>query len=119
MLRSSAKEEWFKDVPVSKDQKQRGLKTLNYPNATATRHSKRFVTNMKRLDVRSSFAPAPADTLQVIVPPTGIANQRFLDLLGKLLKWDPNQRITPHAALSHPFFAHKFEDDGTALPVER
>ena len=39
-------------MPVTKEQRTRGLKTLNYPNSTATRHSKKFVTNMKKLEVR-------------------------------------------------------------------
>lgn len=102
---AAAKDEWFRDVPVTRDQKVRGLKTLNYPNSTATRHSKKFVTSMKKLED--------------IVSATTIGNQRFLDLLSKLLKWDPAQRIRPEEALSHPFFNVKFDDDGNRNAIDR
>lgn len=33
------------------------------------------------------------------------ASPEALDLLAQLLQWDPSRRITPQAALSHPFFS--------------
>ncbi|EPZ35966.1 Protein kinase, catalytic domain-containing protein [Rozella allomycis CSF55] len=35
----------------------------------------------------------------------GVSNIEFLDILSKMFEYDPNQRITPDEALSHPFLA--------------
>jgi dual-specificity kinase len=50
------------------------------------------------------------------VPATSIVYTRFLDLLSKLLTWDPHQRITVKEALRHPYFALKIQDEG--VPAE-
>jgi serine/threonine protein kinase len=50
---------------------------------------------------------------QETIPKTTIVQSRFLDLLKKLLTWDPAQRITVREALRHPFFALKIEDEGS------
>ena len=50
---------------------------------------------------------------------TTIGNQRFLDLLSKLLQWDPALRIRPEEAISHPFFNVKFDDDGNRNANDR
>lgn len=34
---------------------------------------------------------------------------RFLDLVSKMLKFDPLKRITPDEALNHPFFTQMVE----------
>jgi len=41
---------------------------------------------------------------------------RFRDLLERLLQYDPRQRLTPHAALQHPFF-HADADVSLPLPL--
>lgn len=42
---------------------------------------------------------------QEIIPPTDTTNRNFLDLVRKLLAFDPAQRITVREALAHPYFA--------------
>ncbi|KAK4700431.1 dual-specificity kinase, partial [Phenoliferia sp. Uapishka_3] len=69
------------------------LKPSSVANAQAvtSKQSIKFVKQMK--------------TLQNIVPQdSGIATQRFLNLLEKLLVWEPKERLTVKDALSHPFF---------------
>lgn len=75
-----SKPEFFKD----------GAK-LDWPKAKATRQSKK--------DVRACRA------LQDIIPPTDTINRHFLDLVRKLLAFDPEQRITVREALNHPYFS--------------
>ena len=41
---------------------------------------------------------------QEIIPPTDTANRHFLDLVRRLLTFDPAQRITVREALHHPYF---------------
>lgn len=41
---------------------------------------------------------------QEIIPPTDPVNRQFLDLVRKLLTFDPSQRITVREALGHPYF---------------
>jgi dual-specificity kinase len=74
-----SKPEWFKE----------GAR-LDWPKAKATRQSKR--------DVRMTRA------IQDIIVPTDVINARFLDLVRKLLAFDPAERITVREALAHPYF---------------
>jgi len=41
---------------------------------------------------------------QEIIPQTDMINVHFLDLVRKLLMFDPKQRITVREALRHPYF---------------
>lgn len=41
-------------------------------------------------------------SLESLIP---TASPDALDLIGQLLQWDPSRRITPQAALTHPFLA--------------
>ncbi|TFK50088.1 kinase-like protein [Heliocybe sulcata] len=75
-----SKPEFFKD----------GVK-LDWPKAKASRQS--------RKDVRA------CRSLQEIIPPTDTLNKHFLDLVRKLLMFDPAQRITVREALNHPYFS--------------
>ena len=43
--------------------------------------------------------------LQKIIPPTDTFNRSFLDLVQRLLAFDPGQRITVKDALNHPYFS--------------
>ncbi|KAF9466567.1 kinase-like domain-containing protein [Collybia nuda] len=74
------KPEFFKD----------GTK-LDWPKAKATRQSKK--------EVRSTRS------LAEVIPPTDIINRHFLNLVQKLLTFDPAHRITVREALNHPYFA--------------
>ncbi|RDB25581.1 Dual specificity protein kinase lkh1 [Hypsizygus marmoreus] len=75
-----SKPEFFKD----------GAK-LDWPKAKASRQSKK--------DVRATRP------LSDVIPPTDIVNRQFLNLVQKLLSFDPAQRITVRDALSHPYFS--------------
>ncbi|KAK8832482.1 hypothetical protein WA577_002955 [Blastocystis sp. JDR] len=41
----------------------------------------------------------------------GTTDPDFVDFVRKLLRWDPNQRLTASQALQHPFIAHERPDD--------
>lgn len=43
--------------------------------------------------------------MQDVIPPVDIINRQFLNLVQKLLSYDPAQRITVRDALNHPYFA--------------
>ncbi|KAF9048535.1 CMGC CLK protein kinase [Panaeolus papilionaceus] len=64
---------------------------LDWPKPKATRQSKK--------DVRATRP------LQDVIPPTDHTNRSFLDLVRKLLCFDPAQRITVREALQHPYFS--------------
>ncbi|KAF9484354.1 CMGC CLK protein kinase [Pholiota conissans] len=64
---------------------------LDWPKPKATRQSKK--------DVRATRP------LQDVIPPTDNINRQFLDLVRKLLAFDPAQRITVREALQHPYFS--------------
>ncbi|KAN0120967.1 Protein kinase-like domain containing protein [Russula decolorans] len=74
------KPEFFKDGPK-----------LNWPSPKTTKQS--------RKDVRATRS------LQEIIPQTDMINVHFLDLVRKLLMFDPKQRITVREALRHPYFS--------------
>jgi len=63
---------------------------LDWPKPKATRQSKR--------DVRATRS------LQELVSPGDNVNAQFLDLVRRLLAFDPTQRATVREALSHPYF---------------
>ncbi|KAI8377781.1 kinase-like domain-containing protein [Radiomyces spectabilis] len=74
---------------------------LKYPNASTTRQSQKYVQALKSLD-------------KIITPPSTL-NRYFLDLLQKMLVYDPAQRITAREALRHPFFHVSVDDQGREL----
>jgi cyclin-dependent kinase 2 len=49
-------------------------------------------------DCFPKWRPKPLDAVVPALCPAG------LDLLARLLEYDPNRRITAHAALEHPYF---------------
>jgi len=64
---------------------------LDWPKAKASRQSKK--------DVRATRS------LQDVIPPTDNINRHFLNLVQRLLAFDPSQRITVREALNHPYFS--------------
>jgi serine/threonine protein kinase len=48
---------------------------------------------------------------QEIITPTDIINKHFLDLVRKLLAFDPTQRITVREALNHHYFQLSIPDE--------
>ncbi|KAJ2922868.1 hypothetical protein H1R20_g14265, partial [Candolleomyces eurysporus] len=81
-----SKPEFFKD----------GAK-LDWPKAKATRQSKKEVRATRPL----------AD----VIPPTDHINKQFLNLVQKLLAFDPNQRLTVREALAHPYFSLQIPEE--------
>jgi len=75
-----SKPEFFKD----------GVK-LDWPKAKASRQSKKEVR-----------ATRP---LSDVIPPHDVVNRHFLNLVQKLLAFDPAQRVTVREALNHPYFS--------------
>ncbi|KAG2199393.1 hypothetical protein INT47_001575 [Mucor saturninus] len=65
-------------------------KKLKYPITKTTRQSKKYVSALKPLS-------------EMIVP-NNLHNNCLLDLLTKMLVYEPSQRITARDALRHPFF---------------
>ncbi|KAJ3554152.1 hypothetical protein NP233_g12483 [Leucocoprinus birnbaumii] len=64
---------------------------LDWPKPKATRQSKRDVKNTR--------------PLEEVIPPIDSINRQFLDLVRRLLAFDPAQRSTVREALNHPYFA--------------
>lgn len=85
---------------------------LDWPKAKASRQSKKEVRATRPLSV--SQLPARAcrsmvlttfPLLQDVIPPHDLVNRHFLNLVQKLLAFDPAQRITVREALNHPYFS--------------
>ncbi|KAK0235771.1 CMGC/CLK protein kinase [Armillaria gallica] len=64
---------------------------LDWPKPKASRQSKK--------DVRATRP------LSEVIPQTDIMNRQFLNLVQRLLAFDPAQRITVREALNHPYFS--------------
>ncbi|KAJ3075247.1 dual specificity protein kinase kns1 [Podochytrium sp. JEL0797] len=62
---------------------------LHWPVAATPKASKKFVKGMR--------------TLEQIIPGTDETSRHFLDLVKRLLTFDPKYRITAREALQHPF----------------
>ncbi|KAI8327136.1 kinase-like domain-containing protein [Choanephora cucurbitarum] len=74
---------------------------LKYPDVDTTEQSKKYVRALK--------------LLKRIVNPTTNAKYQFLDLLTKMLVYDPDARITAREALRHPFFMINFDEFGREI----
>lgn len=85
-LGARAKPEFFKD----------GAR-LDWPKPKASRQSKK--------DVRATRP------LQDVIPPTDQINKQFVDLVRRLLAFDPAQRITVRDALHHPYFSYNIPEE--------
>ncbi|KAG2233175.1 hypothetical protein INT48_005013 [Thamnidium elegans] len=72
-------------------------KKLKYPVAKTTRQSKKYVSALK--------------PLAEMIPPTNEHNTYLIDLLKKLLVYEPSQRISARDALRHPFFHMIYDED--------
>jgi dual-specificity kinase len=80
---------------------------LDWPKAKATRQSKKDVKATRPLQVRHipSSIYSHSTTSQDVIPPTDAINREFLDLVRKLLAFDPAIRLTVREALHHPYFS--------------
>ncbi|KAG8213080.1 kinase-like domain-containing protein [Butyriboletus roseoflavus] len=81
-----SKPEFFKEGP-----------RLDWPKPKASRQSKK--------DVRAT------KSLVEVIPPSDQINKHFLDLVRRLLAFDPAQRITVREALHHPYFSINVSDE--------
>jgi len=98
-----SKPEYFKEGP-----------RLDWPKPKASRQSKKDVRACRALSVsmHRPFALYTSSHLrQEIITPTDIINKHFLDLVRKLLTFDPTQRITVREALNHPYFQLSIPDE--------
>ncbi|KAI8647456.1 kinase-like domain-containing protein [Parasitella parasitica] len=78
---------------------------LKYPDVDTTKQSKKYVRALK--------------LLKLIINPHTNARFQFLDLLSKMLVYDPAARITAREALRHPFFLIPFDDLGQEIDEGR
>lgn len=74
---------------------------LNYPASDTTPQSQKYVKSLKSLK-------------STILPRTR-TNLAFLDLVQKMLTYDPNKRITAREALRHRFFHIDFDEFGREI----
>lgn len=72
---------------------------LNYPKDDTTRSSRKYVRAMKKVDE--------------IVLHRDPFSSLFLDLLKKILVYDPDLRLSAKECLQHPWFQERIDDDGT------
>lgn len=83
-------------------------KKLKYPITKTTRQSKKYVSALKPLSVSSFFFLLNSSQLtfffQEMILPNNLHNNCLLDLLTKMLVYEPSQRISARDALRHPFF---------------
>ncbi|KAI9352347.1 kinase-like domain-containing protein [Pilaira anomala] len=75
---------------------------LRYPDVDTSKQSKKYVRALK--------------LLKEIIDPQTNARSQFLDLLSKMLVYDPSLRISAREALRHPFFMIQF--DGLGREIE-
>ena len=86
---------------------------LAWPNPKATRQSKKEVRATKSLQVYLALTHGlvvlsdSSFVVQEIILSTDSLNRNFLDLVRKLLTFDPAHRITVAEALKHPYFSTK------------
>lgn len=62
---------------------------IDFPNPTVSRSSRKYVKTMR--------------SLVQIIPPTSSHNKMFLDLIERLLDFDPETRCNVQTALNHPY----------------
>lgn len=65
---------------------------IDFPNPTVPKSSRKFVKGLKNI--------------KDIIPPTNPGNALFLDLIIRLLDFDPETRITVNEALRHAYLRH-------------
>ncbi|KAI8811940.1 hypothetical protein BJ742DRAFT_657477, partial [Cladochytrium replicatum] len=71
---------------------------LDYPKASTAKSSKRFVRNMK--------------PLHKLITPVDEVSKILLDLIARMLMYDPAMQITAKEALARLYFKVAIPDDG-------
>ncbi|KAG8993527.1 dual specificity protein kinase kns1 [Tulasnella sp. 427] len=82
---AKAKEEFFRQTSNAN-----ATPILNYPGTKASRQSRKEVRGTR--------------PLEDVIKQTDVVNTRFVDLVKKLLIWEPRERLTVRQALTHPYF---------------
>ena len=77
---------------------------VDYPNASVSRSSRKFLKTLRPLSGESALLSRRATlTSTDIIKPINTHNKLFLDLIVRLLDFDPDSRITVSQALHHPY----------------
>lgn len=84
---------------------------LDYPNEETKRNSRKYVKALRPL--RDYVVPAGNRSEN-----TSFASE-FMDLLSRLLTYDPDHRITAAEALRHPYFNYVVDESGFILDVKK
>ncbi|KAF7731770.1 dual specificity protein kinase kns1 [Apophysomyces ossiformis] len=90
----------FRLIRIASREAQKYFKDgrLKYPAHDTTKQSRKYVRALK--------------PLEEIISPSTTLTRNFLDLVSKMLLYDPNERITAREALRHPFFHIDFDEYG-------
>ncbi|KAI7829372.1 kinase-like domain-containing protein [Gamsiella multidivaricata] len=83
---------------------------LDYPNEETKRNSRKYVKALRPLRV--------CVPIHVFEENSAFARE-FLDLLSRLLAYDPAERITAAQALRHPYFNYVVNENGQVLGVKK
>ncbi|KAF9982203.1 dual specificity protein kinase kns1 [Mortierella antarctica] len=84
---------------------------LDYPNDETKRNSRKYVKALRPL--KEYVSPTSDDVLDLRFA------SDFVDLLRKLLAYDPNERITASQALRHPYFNYILDDSGQVVAMKK
>ncbi|KAG0232155.1 dual specificity protein kinase kns1 [Actinomortierella wolfii] len=84
---------------------------LDYPNDETKRNSRKYVKALKKL--RDYVTPAGNRVEQLNFAAA------LVDLLGRLLTYDPAERITAAQALKHPYFNYIVDESGNVLGMKK
>ncbi|KAF9424641.1 dual specificity protein kinase kns1, partial [Podila epigama] len=84
---------------------------LDYPNEETKRNSRKFVKALRPLKDYVIPTANRAENLAFAAD--------FVDLLGRLLCYDPEERITAAQALRHPYFNYVLDDAGQILAMKK
>ena len=82
---------------------------IDFPNATVSKSSRKFVKGLRGLPgqsipwLGSGRVVLNAGDLTDIIPPNSAHNKLFLDLIVRMLDFDPDTRISVAQALQHPY----------------
>ncbi|KAF9274631.1 dual specificity protein kinase kns1 [Mortierella alpina] len=84
---------------------------LDYPNKDTKGNSRKYVKALRPL--KEYVTPTSDDVLDLRFA------SDFVDLLRRLLAYDPNERITASQALRHPYFNYILDDSGQVVAMKK
>ncbi|KAG0366115.1 dual specificity protein kinase kns1 [Gamsiella multidivaricata] len=84
---------------------------LDYPNEETKRNSRKYVKALRPL---RDYVVSPDSSEE-----NSAFAREFLDLLSRLLAYDPAERITAAQALRHPYFNYVVNENGQVLGVKK